>query len=139
MKKHMRSSDNMYHIKGKTFRELVGSRAQVWHKNAYKTEGNLLKDDLMKNSSGKIVSKKKHFTAKRDNRLVKLGFGTVKGKFGMVRLNGRRKSSRKSAKRSSRKSSRKSAKRGSKRRGTRKTRGGISPTSCLVNGRYVPC
>lgn len=115
MKKHMRGSDNLYHINGTTFRELVGSRAQVWHKNAYKTEGNLHKSDLMKNSSGKIVSKKKHFTAKRDNRLVKMGFGTVKGKFGMVLLNGRRKGSRKG----SRKGAKKGTMKGS-RKGTRK-------------------
>ena len=36
---------------------------------------------------GRIVSKAKHATAKREKRLVKAGFGTKKGKFGFVKLN----------------------------------------------------
>ena len=42
----------------------------------------------MKSKNGRIVSKSKHSSAKRDNRLVKNGYGTKKGKFGFVRLNG---------------------------------------------------
>jgi hypothetical protein len=44
----------------------------------------------MKNKHGRIVSKKKHATAKRENRLVKAGFLTKKGHFGFIK-NGSRK------------------------------------------------
>ena len=63
----------------------VGSRAQVFHGNADHTPGGLKKKDLMKNKHGEIVSRKKHLQAKKDNRLVKAGFLTQKGKFGFVR------------------------------------------------------
>ena len=87
MRKHLKHSDGTYHIHGSKYQMLVGSRAQVFHGTAYKTEGGLLKKDLMKSkSSGKYVSKKKSHQAKRDNRLGKAGWGTVKGKFGAVRL-----------------------------------------------------
>lgn len=39
--------------------KLIGSREDVWHDKAYKTTGGLNKNDLMLNSNGKIVSKKK--------------------------------------------------------------------------------
>jgi len=41
------------------FDNLVGSREDVWNCKAYKTSGGLIKDDLMINPNGKIVSKKK--------------------------------------------------------------------------------
>ena len=63
----------------------VGSRAQVFHGNADHTPGGLKKKDLMKNKHGEIVSRKKHLQAKKDNRLVKAGYLTKKGKFGFVR------------------------------------------------------
>ena len=85
-----------YHISGKTFSDLSGSRAQVWHGTAYKTSGGLTKNNLMKNKSGRIVSKSKHTTAKRERRLIKHGFGTRKGHFGVVKLNGHTRSRSKS-------------------------------------------
>jgi hypothetical protein len=36
-----KSADGKYHIKGKTYEMLIGSRAQVWHGTAFKTNGNL--------------------------------------------------------------------------------------------------
>lgn len=81
-------------VNGKTFDMLVGTRAQVWHGTAYKTSGGLTKTNIMKNKSGRIVSKSKHMSAKKDKRLIKAGFGTKKGKFGFVRLNGTGKRSR---------------------------------------------
>jgi hypothetical protein len=66
--------------------QTVGTRAQVWHKTARKTSGGLTKNNLMKNKAGRIVSKAKHNTAKREMRLVKYGYGTKKGEFGMVKL-----------------------------------------------------
>ena len=85
MKKHMKSADGKYHIKGHLYERLVGSRAQVWHGTAYKTKGDLVKSDLIKTKRGKIASKKKHFSAKRDKRLQKHGYFTQKGKFGYVK------------------------------------------------------
>jgi len=60
----------------------VGSRAQVFHGNADKTTGGLEKKDLMKNKHGRIVSVRKHKTAKKQNRLKKAGYFTKKGEFG---------------------------------------------------------
>ena len=66
------------------FETLSGSRAEVWHGTAYKTSGGLTKSDLLQNKNGRIVSRAKHSSAKRENRLVKAGYGTKKGKFGWV-------------------------------------------------------
>ena len=68
-----------------TFKTIIGSRAEVWHGTAKHTSGGLTKAHLMKNKSGRIVSRKKHFSAKRDNRLVKAGYKTKKGHFGFVK------------------------------------------------------
>ena len=64
----------------------VGSRAQVWHGTAKHTSGGLNKSQLMMNKSGRIVSRKKHASAKRENRLVKAGYKTKKGHFGFVKV-----------------------------------------------------
>ena len=95
VKKHMKSSDGLYHIHGRKYEELEGSRAKVWHQTAYKTSGELKKKDLHMNKHGRIVSAKKHKTAKREKRLLKHGYGTKKGKFGFVRLHKTRKRGRK--------------------------------------------
>jgi hypothetical protein len=63
-----------------THQQTIGTRAQVWHGTAYKTSGGLCKADLMQNSAGRIVSKAKHATAKKEMRLLKHGYGTQKGK-----------------------------------------------------------
>ena len=94
-----------------------GSRAEVWHGTAKKTSGGLTKSMLLQNKHGRIVSRKKHNTAKKEKRLAKAGYTTKKGQFGCIK-NG------------------KSMKRGRK---GKKTRGGngvnsiISPTH--YNGR----
>ena len=110
MTKYSRTSTGKYSVSGRTYKVLIGTRAQVWHGTAYKTTGGLCKSDLMKNKAGRIVSKAKHNTAKREKRLVKAGFLTKKGHFGFIK-NG--KSMRK--------------KRG--RKGSRKMRGGMSALS----------
>lgn len=71
-----------------TYAKTVGSRAEVWHGTAHHTSGGLTKKCLIKNKHGRIVSKKKHETAKKDRRLVKAGYGTKKGVFGYVKKNG---------------------------------------------------
>ena len=60
----------------------VGSRAQVFHGTVDKTTGGLEKKDLMKNKHGRIVSVRKHKTAKKERRLKKAGYITKKGEFG---------------------------------------------------------
>lgn len=65
---------------------VIGSRVQVMNGTAHHTSGGLTKDKLFRTKNGRIVSKSKHFSAKRDNRLVKAGFGTRKGKFGYVKI-----------------------------------------------------
>ena len=119
MTKYSRTSTGKYSVSGKTYEALIGTRAQVWHGTAYKTTGGLTKGDLMKNKSGRIVSKAKHFTAKKEKRLVKAGFLTKKGHFGFIK-NG--KSMRKSR----------------RRKGSRKMRGGMSALSpSSYNGEGV--
>jgi len=87
VKRHSKSDDGKYHIAGKAYEHLVGSRAQVHHGTAYKTAGDLTKKDLVMNKHGRIVSKAKHITAKKENRLEKHGYFTKKGKFGFVKKN----------------------------------------------------
>ena len=84
-KKHMRGDDGKYHINGKKFDLLEGSRAQVWHETAYKTPGGLTRFQLMMNKHGRVVSVKKHNTAKKEKRLEKAGYFTKKGKFGAIK------------------------------------------------------
>ena len=83
-----------YNIAGSNYEMLSGTRAQVWHGTAYKTSGGLTKKNLFKNKNGRIVSKAKHSSAKRENRLIKNGYGTKKGHFGFVKLNGTSKKGR---------------------------------------------
>jgi len=83
-----------YTINGNKFTVLIGSRVQVYHGTAYKTSGGLTKNDLMRNERGRIVSKKKHTTAKKEKRLEKAGFFTEKGLFGWVKRDGARKTAK---------------------------------------------
>ena len=68
--------------------QTIGSRAEVWHGNAHHTSGGLTKKNLLKNKWGRIVSAKKHKTAKKDKRLQKAGFFAKKGAFGVVKRGG---------------------------------------------------
>jgi len=68
-----------------TKKQTVGSRRQVWNGTAKKTSGGLIKADLMLNKNGRIVSRSKHASAKKENRLVKYGFKTKKGHFGYIK------------------------------------------------------
>ena len=84
MKRPVRQSDGLYHIEGKKYSSVRGSRIKVWHENAYKTPGGLKKNELTM-SHGRIVSLKKHRTAKKERRLEKAGYFAQKGKFGYVK------------------------------------------------------
>jgi hypothetical protein len=81
----LKQEDGLYHVKGKTFPVLIGSRAQVGHETAYKTSGKLLKKDIFFNGK-RWVSLSKHRSSKSKNRLLEHGYGTKKGEFGMVRV-----------------------------------------------------
>ena len=94
MTRYTKNAKGQYQIKGKSYDMLEGSRAQVWHGTAYKTSGGLKKVDIMMNKSKRIVSRLKHASASKEKRLIKAGYGTKKGKFGFVRLNGSKKSRR---------------------------------------------
>jgi hypothetical protein len=87
VKRHMKSADGKYHIGSKSYDLLIGSRAQVHHETAYKTPGDLKKSDIMMNKHGRIVSRRKHNTAKKEKRLEKAGFHTKKGHFGFIKKN----------------------------------------------------
>lgn len=65
----------------------TGTRRAVFYGSAKHTSGGLTKADLFLNKHGRIVSRSKHFSAKRENRLVKHGYGAKKGTFGYVKLN----------------------------------------------------
>ena len=106
-KRITKQADGKYHVDGKKYDLLNGSRAQVFHETAYKTTGGLRKKDLMQNKHGRIVSAKKHATAKREKRLVKHGYTAKKGQFGAVKMGkGKSHSPAKSRKRKSKRRAR---------------------------------
>lgn len=80
-----KGSDGKYHCGDVVAKKGIGTRAQVWHETACKTSGGLTKKDLHMNKNGRIVSRKKHMTAKREKRLEKHGYYAKKGKFGYVK------------------------------------------------------
>jgi len=90
--RNFRKVNGKYVVSGKNYDVLIGTRAQVWHGTAYKTPGGLKKEGLLQNDHGRIVSRKKHNTAKSEKRLEKAGYFTQKGKFGFVKKVGSRKS-----------------------------------------------
>lgn len=81
-----KGSDGLYHCGDVSAKKGIGTRAEVWHKTACKTSGGLMRKDLFMNKNGRIVSKKKHMTAKREKRLEKHGYFAKKGKFGYVKM-----------------------------------------------------
>tara|TARA_Y100000996_G_scaffold412425_3_gene398518 strand:- start:11722 stop:12021 length:300 start_codon:yes stop_codon:yes gene_type:complete len=91
--------EGVYNIKGKKYTKLIGSRAEVYHGTAFKTAGGLQKKDIMMNKNGRIVSVKKHNTAKKEKRLEQHGYFTKKGKFGYVKKDGKTKKKRMTRKR----------------------------------------
>jgi hypothetical protein len=84
MKKPYRQSDGFYHVDGKKYKTLMGSREKVMNGTVHKTTGGLTRKDLVMNKWGRIVSANKYKTAKKEMRLQKHGFFAEKGKFGAV-------------------------------------------------------
>ena len=71
VRKYEKLKDKLYHIDGKTYKILTGTREEVYNSIAYRTTGLLIKSDLIiggKNNN-KIVSINKHFASKIHNRL----------------------------------------------------------------------
>jgi prophage antirepressor-like protein len=62
--------DGKYHVEGKIFEKIRGTRNEVWCGTAYQTTGELKKRDLELNKHGKIVSKIKLITATLTNNFV---------------------------------------------------------------------
>ena len=65
--------DNLYHIDGKTFKTLTGTREEVYNGFAYRTGGLLIKSDLTIGGPkmNKIVSVSKRIASQIENRLNK--------------------------------------------------------------------
>jgi hypothetical protein len=63
--------DNLYHIDGKTYKTLTGTREEVYNGIAYRTGGLLIKSDLTIGGPkmNKVVSINKHISSKIHNRL----------------------------------------------------------------------
>ena len=70
----------------KGFKRFLGSRREVYNGTAKRTTGGLEKKDLFYNKYGRIVSMKKHLTAKKEKRLKKYGWTAKKGEFGAVKI-----------------------------------------------------
>lgn len=71
VRKYQKNKNGTYTIQDTIYDKLNGSRQEVWNNKAYKTSGGLIKNDLMENHSGKIVSKQKHTESKRNSHLLK--------------------------------------------------------------------
>lgn len=93
-KKPIRQLDGFYHIGGVKWKNLFGSREQVYNGSAFKTSGNLTRKDIFMNRHGRIVSVKKHKSASAERRLEKHGYTAVKGKFGYVRKTQKKRASK---------------------------------------------
>ena len=79
-------------------KRLIGSRREVYNGTAKRTSGGLEKKDLFYNKYGRIVSLKKHVTAKKEKRLQKYGWTAKKGKFGGIKMKPKPKSKAKKSK-----------------------------------------
>ena len=107
-RKSKKGRNGKYHINGKSFDMLVGSRAQVMNGTAYKTtygavkpKGDALtKSHLKYNKHGRIVSKTK--SSKKGKLLAQLrraGYTTKKGRFGAVKIGSKTRKKSKTRKR----------------------------------------
>jgi hypothetical protein len=63
-----KNKEGKYFCNDIIYDKLIGTREDVWNKKAYKTTGGLIKNDLMVNTNGKIVSKKKSATESHIDR-----------------------------------------------------------------------
>ena len=75
LKKNMRNKKGTYTIAGQDYQKNEGTRQEVWDGIAYQTSGLLLKDDLILNKKGKLISKKKCILAAEQNHLESYNAG----------------------------------------------------------------
>lgn len=68
VRKIQKQKDNFYYINDKKYEKLIGTRQEVWDSVAYKTAGELTKEDFLINNYGEIVSKIKSQQSKNDLR-----------------------------------------------------------------------
>lgn len=68
-KRRDRHDDGFFHIDGRLYELLEGTRTEVWQGKAYQTAGGLIKKDLLINKDGKIVSKCKSIEGLINNKL----------------------------------------------------------------------
>jgi hypothetical protein len=68
-KRRDRHADGFFHIDGRLFELLEGTRTDVWQGKAYQTAGGLIKKDLLINKNGNIVSKSKSINGLINNNL----------------------------------------------------------------------
>ena len=73
-----RNRDGKYHIQDKLFDKLTGTREEVYNEIAFKTSGELTREDLIINKNGKIVSKKKCIQETLSNRFEKVNLAKKK-------------------------------------------------------------
>lgn len=59
IKQFQKQKDNFYYINDKKYEKLIGTRQEVWDSIAYKTSGELTKQDFLINKNGEVVSKTK--------------------------------------------------------------------------------
>ena len=57
IRRFQKHKDNFYYIDYKKYEKLFGTRQEVWDSIAYMTSGQLIKEHLVINHSGKVVSK----------------------------------------------------------------------------------
>jgi hypothetical protein len=69
LKRRDKGADGLFHIDGRVYELLEGTRHDVWYGKAYQTSGGLIKTDLLINKDGKIVSKSKSIEGTIHNKL----------------------------------------------------------------------
>ena len=69
LRRKTKAKDGFFHVEGKQYTLLTGTREEVWNDVAYHTPGGLTKTDLMIGNDGKIVSKVKCISSKLNNHL----------------------------------------------------------------------
>ena len=57
IRRFQKQKDKFYYIDYKKYEKLIGTRQEVWDSVAYMTSGELMKEDLAINQSGKVISK----------------------------------------------------------------------------------
>lgn len=68
IRQFQKKKDNFYYINDNKYEKLIGTRQEVWDSIAYKTAGELTKQDFLINKKGEIVSKIKSKQCENDIR-----------------------------------------------------------------------